>query len=277
MKPEDKNSEALNIIANYRPIDDDFMRELFRGYMPLAQEIIRTVTGISSLTLVKQETQYDLKLLGARSICLDFFGFDDKGRQINIEIQRNVDGASPFRARYHSSAVDVEFLKAGADFSELPVKFIIFFMEHDIFKKGKLIYHFVLHDPENDVYLNDGTHIIYVNCSYDNPDDTSDLAKLAHDFLCSDPDDMYTKILADRTRYFKESEEGVSFMCNTIEELKKEAEKIGEERGKKIGEKKNSIKIAAKMLKLENITTEQILSITGLSGDELNDIAASLN
>ena len=31
--------------------------------------------------------------------------------------------------------------------------------------------------------FNDGTHIIFVNGAYNNPDYTSDLAKLVHDFL----------------------------------------------------------------------------------------------
>ena len=30
-----------------------------------------------------------------------------------------------------------------------------------------------------------------------------------HDFSCTNPKDMYYKILADRVRYFKEDEEGV--------------------------------------------------------------------
>ena len=37
-----------------------------------------------------------------------------------------------------------------------------------------------------------------------------------HDFSCTDPKDMYYKILADRVRYFKEDEEGVLTMCRAL-------------------------------------------------------------
>ena len=43
-----------------------------------------------------------------------------------------------------------------------------------------------------------------------------------HDFSCSDPDDMINKELADRTRYFKETEEGVEAVCKVMEDMRTE-------------------------------------------------------
>ena len=43
-----------------------------------------------------------------------------------------------------------------------------------------------------------------------------------HDFSCSDPDDMLNQDLADRTRYFKETEEGVEAVCKVMEEMRNE-------------------------------------------------------
>ena len=40
-----------------------------------------------------------------------------------------------------------------------------------------------------------------------------------HDFFCTDPKDMYYKILADRSGYFKKSEKGVRTMCQMMQEL----------------------------------------------------------
>lgn len=50
-----------------------------------------------------------------------------------------------------------------------------------------------------------------------------DLGKLLHDFLCSDPDDMYTSLLAERTRFFKRSPEGRRIMCEVMEQLRDES------------------------------------------------------
>ena len=50
--------------------------------------------------------------------------------------------------------------------------------------------------------------------------DDSPLGILMHDFYCTDPDDMRYKELADRTRHFKRSEEGVRSMCRMLEEMR---------------------------------------------------------
>ena len=127
------HEDDLRTIENYRPLDDDFMRELFRNDLPLAQLVLRIITGIDDLKLTSQETQYDLKrLLGSRSICLDVFGTDSKGRKFDLEIQRADRGATPQRARYHSSAIDIEFLKAKDKFEELPISYVIFITENDV-------------------------------------------------------------------------------------------------------------------------------------------------
>ena len=77
LTPEQQLQESLTQLKNYRPLDDDFMRELFRNNWALAELVLRIITGIKDLTLIQQETQYDLKrLVGAKSICLDVFGKD---------------------------------------------------------------------------------------------------------------------------------------------------------------------------------------------------------
>lgn len=48
---------------------------------------------------------------------------------------------------------------------------------------------------------------------------------------------MYYDILAERVRYFKETEEGQEEMCEMMEEMQRKAEKRGERRGEKRGRK----------------------------------------
>lgn len=40
-----------------------------------------------------------------------------------------------------------------------------------------------------------------------------------HDFRCSDADDMYYALMADRTRYLKETPEGVGEVSTIVEEI----------------------------------------------------------
>ena len=62
---------------------------------------------------------------------------------------------------------------------------------------------------------------MYVNASYKGDDD---LGRLMHGFLCSDPDDMYTELLADKARYLKTDPKGVEIMCKQMEEMRADVE-----------------------------------------------------
>ena len=48
---EEWHQHDLDLIESYRPMDDDFMRELFRNNLPLAQRVIEIITGITGLEL----------------------------------------------------------------------------------------------------------------------------------------------------------------------------------------------------------------------------------
>ena len=215
------HQEDLQRLRGFRPIDDTFMRCLFRDNLPLAQFVLRIITGKSDLVLTRQETQKDLKrLLGARSLCLDVHGVDSENRQYDIEVQRADSGARPERARYHCAAMDIEALDAGQEFEELPETYTIFVTEHDFFGKGVGLYPIERLNLVTNEMFNDREHILYVNGQYQGNDA---LGRLMHDFLCNNPDDMHYGILAERSRYFKENPKGVSEMCKAMEDMRNEA------------------------------------------------------
>lgn len=69
---EQQHQEDLQRLRDLRPIDDDFMRCLFKDNIPLAEFVLRIITGKQDLIITDCETQKDRKrLAGARSICLD--------------------------------------------------------------------------------------------------------------------------------------------------------------------------------------------------------------
>ena len=124
---EQKRQEDLQRLRGLRPIDDDFMRCLFKDNIPLVELVLRIITGKPDLIITNCQTQKDMKRLGgARSICLDAYGTDTAGKKYDMEIQREDKGADPHRARYHSSVMGVENLDARQDFSKLPDTYTIF-------------------------------------------------------------------------------------------------------------------------------------------------------
>ena len=137
-KREKRHQEDLERLRSFRPIDDTFMRGLFKDNLPLAELVLRIITGKKDLTLLKCETQADLKrVTGARSICLDAYAEDSTGKKYDMEVQRSDNGADPHRARYHSSVMDVENLDEKQDYRDLPDTYVIFITEKDYYKAGK--------------------------------------------------------------------------------------------------------------------------------------------
>lgn len=90
------------------------------------------------------------------------------------------------------------------------------------------------------------------------------LGKLMHDFSCTNPADMNYKILADRTRYFKEDKEGLESMCKVVEDM------INEE------VKESNIAIAMRMLEDGKLSLEEVAKYFNLTAEEVNMLSKEL-
>lgn len=251
-KRERRHREDLERLRGFRPIDDTFMRGLFKDNIPLAELVLRIIVGKPDLTLVKCETQADLKrVTGARSVCLDAYATDNTGKKYDIEIQRADNGADPHRARYHSSVLDVENLDEKQEYRELPDSYVIFITENDYYKAGEPVYviqnmNLTLGQP-----FGDGAHILYVNGQYRGD---SDIGRLMHDFNCTKAEDMNFELMAERTRYLKENPKGVGAMCKVMEELRVESFTEGREEGRVEQAKATALKMSQKGMSIDEIS-----------------------
>ena len=99
----------------------------------------------------------------------------------------------------------------------------------------------------------------------------SELARLMEDFFCSNPDDMHNEKLAQRARYLKFNEGGVTEMCELMEELaREEAEKAA-----KKAAKKTSVNIAKNLLEAGS-SVDLVVQGTQLPREEVEEIAKRL-
>lgn len=272
---EQKRREDLQRLRGLRPIDDDFMRCLFKDNIPLAELVLRIITGKPDLIITECQTQKDMKrLAGARSICLDAYGTDTLGKKYDMEIQREDKGADPHRARYHSSVIDIENLDARQEFRELPDTYTIFVTEKDVYGKGEPIYFIERMNITTGEPFADGEHILYVNGAYRG---ASDIGKLMHDFNCTNADDMNFELMAERTRYLKENPKGVSEMCKIMEDMRKEEREEGRKEGRKEGKMEGRIEIAKSMLLDGVLPLKKIAEYARLSLDEVESLQAGRN
>ena len=267
---ERRQQKILQRIKEFRLLDDDFMTKCFEGDPKYIQFVLRIILEIPDLIVLDVKTQVFVENLVKRSLRLDVLATDSQGRKINVEIQRSDKGADPKRARYHSSAIDTLILPKGEDFGALPETYVIFITEHDIFGNGLPVYHIDRYIAETRASFGDDAHIVYVNGAYRGNDS---FGMLMHDFACPNPDEMYFPVLAERTRYFKESQKGVLTMCKAFEEVREEGRLEGREEGIQIGQRDLILEIMTRGKR----SLEEISAFSGLPLEELKNIQIQSN
>ena len=101
-----------------------------------------------------------------------------------------------------------------------------------------------------------------------------------HDFFCSDPNDMYSDVIAERVRFFKEDEKGVAAMCKVMEEIYNDGIAIGEVRGEVRGEIRGAeterIKSIKNLISSLGITAEAAMDALKIAKDEQSKYLALL-
>ena len=190
MKPE-----CLNLIENFRLMDDTFMSKCLENAPECIELMLRIILGKKDLKVVTSQTEYPIKSLQGRGVRFDVFARDSEGREYDIEIQRADKGAEPKRARYNSALMDANALKSGDDFEKLRDTYVIVITENDVMGRGQEVYVYDRTERTSCDSLNDGTHIIYVNGETRSD---SEIGKLVHDLLCSDAAKMYFYVLRNR-------------------------------------------------------------------------------
>ena len=208
------------VLKNLTLMSDVFMRNVFKK-RECTEYVLQVIMGKKDLKVLNQVIQMDYKNLQGRSAILDCVARDADGKQFDVEIQQDNEGASPKRARYHSGLMDMNTLNAGQDFDELPESHVIFITRDDALGYGLPIYHIGRKIQEVGENFKDEAYIIYVNSS--RQDDT-ELGCLMHDFYCKDAEDIHSEILAKRVYELKETQEGVDTMCREMDQIYKEGE-----------------------------------------------------
>ena len=246
---EARYDKYKGIIKNFTLMSDIFMRNVFKQRECL-EYVLQVIMEKQDLYVIDQVIQKDYKNLQGRSAVMDCVARDSTGKQFDVEIQQDNEGASPKRARYHSGLMDMNTLNPGQDFEELPESYVIFITRDDILGYGLPIYHIDRQIKELNEAFQDEAHIIYVNSQIKNE---TKLGRLMHDFSCTNAKDMHNKVLADRVRYFKEDERGVAIMCREMEIMRNQAHEEGVEIGIKKGRMLQLIKqVCAKMQKFSS-------------------------
>ena len=237
------------IIKNFTLMSDIFMRNVFKQRECL-EYVLQVIMEKQDLKVIEQIIQKDYKNLQGRSAIMDCVARDSEGKQFDVEIQQDNEGASPKRARYHSGLMDMNTLNPGQDFDELPESYVIFITWDDILGYGFPIYHIDRHIKEADDSFQDEAHIIYVNSR---KQEDTELGRLMHDLHCKNADEMHSPVLAKRVHELKDTQKGVELMCHEMEKIYSEGMESGEKRGELKAKKETALSLAEMGLPVEKI------------------------
>lgn len=226
-------------IEDFALMDDLFFRFVVDGNIPLI-ELMLSIIIDKKVKVLNMAPQKDEANLRGRSVIFDVFVKDENGTLYNIEVQHGSSGAHRKRARYNSSMLDYNHIKKGEKgFSSLPETFVIMICDNDVLDGEKAIYHIDRYVKEMEMDFNDEAHIIYINSSYQEENDKTDLAYLIHDMMCTDYEKMHYNEIKECVRRAK-NPKGVIYkqMSKVLEEQYQYGVVIGEEKGLKLGEEK---------------------------------------
>ena len=237
------------IIKNFTLMSDIFMRNVFKQRECL-EYVLQVIMEKQDLKVIEQIIQKDYKNLQGRSAIMDCVARDSEGKQFDVEIQQDNEGASPKRALYHSGLMDMNTLNPGQDFDELPESYVIFITRDDILGYDFPIYHIDRHIKEADDSFQDEAHIIYVNSR---KQEDTELGRLMHDLHCKNADEMHSPVLAKRVHELKDTQKGVELMCHEMEKIYSEGMESGEKRGELKAKKETALSLAEMGLPVEKI------------------------
>ena len=263
-------------IAKLTLMDVIFMNKVFENDTERTALLLRIILNNDKIKVIKAVTQQKLKNLSGHDLQLDILAREENGRLFNVEVQNRSSGAAARRARYHLSLLDTHSLPKGEVYQKLPDNYVIFITQYDVLKGGLPIYHISRKIEENNAAFVDGSHIIYVNNKIK---DNTPLGRLMHDFNCSNPNDMYYPELAEKARYFKETEKGLTNMGDVFEKFvakreKEAAMKAAEKAAKKTAQEKN-IEFAKGLL-ADGMSIEFTVRHSKLSEAEVRELASKL-
>ena len=233
----DRNNDYIKRISKLCLFDDDFMNIVFQN--DKCVKLLLDIILDTDIRILDINIQHQLDNIKGRTVIMDMYIIDEKGRYINVEIQRDDSQAIAKRAGYHESLLKTNITSKQTKWKDISETYVIFITENDVLLGGLPIYHIERRIEENGERFEDGAHIIYVNGR--NEEDTR-LGRLMHDMRCTEVEDMYYEELREEARYYKEDEGGIEKMCKLFDEVEQRGIETGKREGillgQQIGEQK---------------------------------------
>ena len=172
----------------------------------------------------------------AHGIRLDLYVTDEAGAVYNVEVQTTNKLNLPKRMRYYQSAIDINVLSPGVDYSKLSKSYIIFICSYDPYRRNRYLYRFENRCvDEPDLAMGDETVKIIVNTRGTEGAISDEMKEIIRYLGDGSVGGDFTQDLDDAVRHVKSSKDRRhEYMVMMIHE--QEIKRQGIEEGRKEGE-----------------------------------------
>ncbi len=198
------------------------------------EHILRVLTGIKTLVIKKNKTQYVISKLSSHNIIMDVLAEDANNKLYEIEIQK-ADGGIAHEKRmlyYASTIINEYFFKGDQTYASVPELHIFYISQTDIWKLGKTCYPILKFLGDTNTPYNDGLHMCYINAEVD---DNSSIAQLMQYFATADASDFSQGKLSQCINNLKTTKEGLATMDNFSKQIYEAGINDGRAEGKAEG------------------------------------------
>ena len=247
----------------------------------LCKAVLECLLGRKIGNLEEVIPQKEFKYISdGKPIRLDVYNKDDYGEIYDTELE-NLNHKSveshmlPQRSRYYQSSIDIDYMEKGYSYKRLPESNVLFICTFDPFGQGLSQYSFPRICEENSaLYLNDGTHIIFFNCTYKGNDISENLRNF-YDYVMSESiADALTKRLDEAVTVGRRNEKWrTQYMKEWV--LLQDAKDEGREEGIEEGEGRAFRKSVIGMLS-RGKTSEEIADFCGYPLEQVREVEHSL-
>ena len=199
-----------------RPIDDIFGKRMLENNLPLAQFMLRVITGDSTMEITEGYAQHvSSNVDNHKGIITDSYYRDREGNIYVIEFQRKKRSDYIERFRFYQGLIDTSSIDKGEEFSRLKKLGFYVICEDEIFEDGAQVNRIKKIVESNGREYIDNLNLVYLDAS---KWDYSELGMLLHDCLCDNADKMYYEEMAECARRLKEGQEMLYQYSDLIDE-----------------------------------------------------------
>ncbi len=252
-------------VKQFNLMHDDFFAVVMQNKKAI-QTVLRILLKKKSLKVIDVRVQYSMRNLIGHSAVLDVLAEDNKGKLYNVEVQvKNADDYQK-RTRYYQASIDTAFLNKGKHYKDLPDLYLIFITAFDIFGDDKVCYEVERVLKEQKRVVDNGVHELYFNASAQDNTEISDLLQF---FMNTDENNDKFDELSKIVKHFKETEEGVTAVCD-------EVRKYGDERAS-IAKIQAQVEMINEIMEANHYTLEEALKVANKTLEQYHSWLATLN